>query len=369
MSGFFDDLEQQLVHAGQARQRRGSATRHTLRAARPAFLAAAGTLALAAMLVGLVVALGGKEAEEQGRRVDAPAASVVPSERDPKRKTPTVVALVREGDGTPAIAGTARIGKTPGGERALTVNASGIAPPGNRYALWTVGRETKFFGFFPSVNRTGRLRSVAGLTSFADVREILVTREASDRPERPGEVVLRGRPAGVVVRNLRPSTKTRPSVRPLRKLRPGTKLRPFMRPSTQTGRLPNGRTYVVTAQPVDRGPAKLCLSITVDGSGFGKGCGAAPVAGRARANLYEAPGGGWIAYGVLAKDDPATQVRVQGAGEIASVRTRAGRGALKTWAVFVPKRCAPLVRFEDGSGKELARDRPNPRPGDIEDCP
>jgi len=350
MSGFFDDLERQLLHAGQARARRGGAGRHAFRRARPPFLAAAGTLAFAAMLVGLVVALGGKKTDEQGRRVDAPAASGVS-----KHKASTVVALRREGAGSPSIAGTARIGRAPGGggERALVVAATGIAPPGNRYGLWAISGETRFLGFFPPVRRTGRLQGVGGLSSFSGVREILVTRERTDQPKRPGEVVLRGRPAEPTVR----------------KLRPGTTLRPFIRPSAQSGRLPNGRTYVVTAQPVDRGPAKVCLSITIDGVGGGKGCGEAPVAGRPRATLHEAPGGGWVAYGVLAKDDPATQVRVQGAGEIASVRTRTGRGALGTWAVFVPKRCAPLVLFEDRSGKELTRHRPNPRPGDIEDCP
>ncbi len=350
MSGFFDDLERQLVHAGQARGRRGGKARRAGRVARPAIKGVVGAVALAALLIGLVVALGGRGDDEAGRRAGAPATPTA-SETNPN----TIVVLRRAGSGSPAIAGTARIGKPagPGIGRALIFMATGISPSGNRYAGWAIGATPRFLGFFPPVTRAGKLAGSTELRSLRGIRDILVTRETVDRPQRPGEVVLRGHPTMAVVR----------------KLRPRTTLRPFIRPSAQSGRLPNGRTYVVTAQPVDRGPAKLCLSITIDGAGGIKACGAAPVAGRPRAALYEAPGGGWVAYGVLAKDDPATQVRVQGAGEIASVRTRVGRGDLGTWAVFVPKRCAPLVTFEDRSGKDLARDRPNPRPGDIEDCP
>jgi hypothetical protein len=346
MSGFFDDLERQLVQAGQRRHAPGGGARRAARSARRPLGTAVGVAALAALLVGTVIALAGRGEDEPGRRIATPAAA------DAKRKPPTVVVLRREGAGAPMPAGTARIGKLPGTglDRTLIFAAAGIAPRGNHYAGWVIGATPRFLGFFPPVTGDGRLQGNVELTTLRGVREILVTRETVDRPQRPGEVVLRGRPEEVVVR----------------KLRPGTKPRPFIRPYAQTGRLPGGQTYVVTAQPVDRGPAKVCLSIRISGVGGGKACGAAPVAGHPTASLHEAPGGGWVAYGLVAQDDPATQVRVQGAGEIASVLTP---GALRTWSVFVPHRCAPLVIFVDRSGKETARDRPNPRPGDIEDCP
>jgi len=357
MSGFFDDLEQQLVRAGQRRHVPGGGARRAARSARRPLGTAVGVAALAALLVGIVIALAGRGDDDPGRRIATPAAA------DAKRKPPTVVVLRREGAGAPMLAGTARIGRVPesGVGRSLIFAANGIAPRGNHYAAWVIGATPRFVGFFPPVTGNGRLQGNVELTTLRGVREILVTRERTDQPKRPGVVVLRGRPAEPTVR----------------KLRPGTTLRPFVRPVAQSGRLPDGRTYVVTAQPVDRGLAKVCLSITIAGVGGGKGCGAAPVAGRPSASLHEVPGGGlheipragWVAYGVVASDDPATQVRVQGAGEIASVRTPAARGTLRTWAVFVPKRCAPLVVFVDRSGKEVARDRPNPRPGDIEDCP
>ena len=348
MSGFFDDLERQLVHAGQRRHLRGGGARRAARSARRPLTTAAGVAALAALLAGTVIAVAGRGGDDPGRRIATPAAA------DAKRMPPTLIVLRREGAGAPVVAGTARIGRVPesGVGRSLIFAANGITPRGNHYAGWLIGATPRFVGFFPTVTGNGRLQGNIELTTLRGVREILVTRETVDRPQRPGEVVLRGRPSEPVVR----------------KLRPGTKLRPFIRPYAQTGRLPGGQTYVVTAQPVDRGPAKVCLSITISGVGRGKACGAAPVTGHPKASLYEAPGGGWVAYGVLARDDPATQVRVQGAGEIAPVRTPAGRGALRTWAVFVPKRCAPLALFEDRSGQEVARDRPNPRPGDIEDC-
>jgi hypothetical protein len=81
-----------------------------------------------------------------------------------------------------------------GNQRALAIVAQGLAPS-PRYAVWlyTSASNAKLLGFAPEVKSNGRLQGLTPVpTDVAKYREIVVTRETVDKPQRPGTIVLRG---------------------------------------------------------------------------------------------------------------------------------------------------------------------------------
>lgn len=390
MSGFFDDLERQLVQA--ARQRAPGSHRPSGRRMVRPLLTGAVVAAVAATPIALVLGLGGGD-EDAGRAVrqPEPPADALQACRPPNMRSKAClealrpaasatttrlssasgvlrgvpIALLREEAGSDGRqAGTVTVVAPPPvpqsngrpaqprpGQRALDIRATGIRPPGRRYAVWLARKNPVFLGFAPPVTRTGKLVGLAGIPreGLAGVRQILVTREVVDQPTRPGQVVLRG----MVPQLARPKRTTAIT--------------------QHTGQLPDGTRYIVQAEQVARGPAKVCLKISVDKVGSSEGCGAAPVVGKPGAALRKVSGGGYVAYGILPRGDKATQVRVTGAKETASVRTSAA--PYGTWAVFTPLNCSPLVVFEDRSGREVGRDQTvnrdvsGPKPRGSEPCP
>ena len=82
----------------------------------------------------------------------------------------------------------------------LAVQAKGLAPSSATaaaYGVWfyTSARQTQFLGFPDTVvGQDGKLETVADLDPKTPTyREVLVTRERSQRPKQPGPIVLRGR--------------------------------------------------------------------------------------------------------------------------------------------------------------------------------
>jgi hypothetical protein len=83
------------------------------------------------------------------------------------------------------------------GQRAIAVVGQDLAPSGH-YVLWLRnGSKVKFLGFFPVVQgkgkSAGRLQGLVGAPSdLATYKEMLVTREPSNTPKQPTEIVLQG---------------------------------------------------------------------------------------------------------------------------------------------------------------------------------
>jgi hypothetical protein len=84
------------------------------------------------------------------------------------------------------------------GKRAIAIIAQDL-PAGSRYALWLYSSPEKArrLGFFPPVSGSGSAKGrLQGLVEAPDdlseYQELVVTRETSDSPSRPGQIVLRG---------------------------------------------------------------------------------------------------------------------------------------------------------------------------------
>lgn len=83
------------------------------------------------------------------------------------------------------------------GKRAIAVVGQGL-PESNHYVLWLRnGSKVKFVGFFPPVAGSGRSKGrLQGLqrapSDLGQYREVLITREQSDSPKTPTNVVLQG---------------------------------------------------------------------------------------------------------------------------------------------------------------------------------
>ncbi|MBA3327854.1 MAG: hypothetical protein H0T43_06090, partial [Solirubrobacterales bacterium] len=85
-----------------------------------------------------------------------------------------------------------------GGQLGLAIQAQGLARSreGSAYGVWLSNSpgNSRFLGFIQTpVGENGTLQSVSALEQGTDgFRELLLTRESQENPERPGNVVLRG---------------------------------------------------------------------------------------------------------------------------------------------------------------------------------
>jgi hypothetical protein len=88
-----------------------------------------------------------------------------------------------------------------GNQLALELQAQGLAPSSHRfsYAVWLYNSHTSAepIGTAPPVGNNGRLSALASMPAdTANFRSLILTRETSSRPTRPGPIVLSGRMPG-----------------------------------------------------------------------------------------------------------------------------------------------------------------------------
>lgn len=98
----------------------------------------------------------------------------------------------------PAIQGSKALGVanlvSQGGQRAIALIGQSLTPS-PRYAVWLFNStsDSEFLGFAPPVLKNGRLQGLAPVPGdLAKFRELVITRETTDRPKQPGTIVLRG---------------------------------------------------------------------------------------------------------------------------------------------------------------------------------
>jgi len=79
------------------------------------------------------------------------------------------------------------------GQRALAIVGQDL-PASGHYVLWLRnGTKVKFLGFFPVVKSDGRLQGlVAAPSDLSGYKEMLITREPSSTPKKPGTIILKG---------------------------------------------------------------------------------------------------------------------------------------------------------------------------------
>lgn len=98
----------------------------------------------------------------------------------------------------PAVRGSKSLGVanlvSQGGQRAIALIGQNLQPS-PRYAVWLYNSvsDSEFLGFAPPVQKNGRLQGLAPVPGdLAKFRELVITRETTDRPKHPGTIVLRG---------------------------------------------------------------------------------------------------------------------------------------------------------------------------------
>ncbi len=144
-----------------------------------------------AIAVGGVLVLGGGDDDEQD---DTPAAAQT-TPTGPTGATPTVDAqinLTAATEGSKAL-GVAQV-LSQDGQRALAVTGQDLQAS-SRYVVWLYNSpsDSQFLGFAPPVGEDGRLSGLAPVPEdAAKFKQLVVTREKVDRPQRPGTIVLRG---------------------------------------------------------------------------------------------------------------------------------------------------------------------------------
>jgi hypothetical protein len=159
-----------------------------------------GALLLAALLAGVVVAVillssgggSGKKATVASSTGTSGRASTSTSGSGPK--VSRRLALRAPSSSSRAIGAVEIL--TEGGKRAFYLAAEHLPPSkGFSYVIWLYNSPTSFLGLSkaPAVTSNGRLVGGALLPSNAgNYREMLITRETSSRPAKPGTIVLRG---------------------------------------------------------------------------------------------------------------------------------------------------------------------------------
>lgn len=81
------------------------------------------------------------------------------------------------------------------GQRAYAIQAQGLGVASPRYVVWLYNSpsDVNFLGFAPPVESNGRLTAITPVPDNASkFKEIVISRERSDRPQRPSTIVLRG---------------------------------------------------------------------------------------------------------------------------------------------------------------------------------
>src|SRR3954447_877137 len=149
-----------------------------------------GVAALLALV--LVIALGGDDNNDSG---SAAFSSSTPARTLTNTNTTKVEAQINL---RPAVEGSKALGVanvvSQGGQRAIALIGQSL-PPSPRYAVWLYNsqNDNQFLGFAPPVKKAGRLQGLAPVPDdFSRYKEIIITREQVDRPQKPGLIVLRG---------------------------------------------------------------------------------------------------------------------------------------------------------------------------------
>jgi hypothetical protein len=146
---------------------------------------------VAAIVVAVVLLTGGSSAKKTNATTPGQTASTV------TKTGPTIddqIAL------KPAKPGVKSVGAayvlSEGAKRAFFIDAQNLPlPRGFYYAIWLYNSPTSFVPVTKSsaVNSKHRLEGISPLpANAAEFHEVLLTRETSPRPTRPGRVVLRG---------------------------------------------------------------------------------------------------------------------------------------------------------------------------------
>jgi hypothetical protein len=158
------------------------------------------TAAAIAVFAGLALAIGLFDGDDDGG--DEPARTAT-TQTTGTNASPPVEAQINllppEGRQSDA-AGAAQVARQ-GNQRAVALLAQGLQPANeNRfYAIWlytspTQARRLGFPNPQPSAENQGRIETSFALPGNArEFRELIVTQESSEAPERPGRIVLRGR--------------------------------------------------------------------------------------------------------------------------------------------------------------------------------
>ena len=148
-----------------------------------------GVAALLALV--LVIALGGDDDKES----DKAGSTSTPARTSTNTSTTKVEAQINL---RPAVDGSKSLGVanvvSQGGQRAIALIGQSL-PESPRYAVWLYNSATdnQFLGFAPPVKSSGRLQGLAPVPEdFSRYKEIIITREQVDRPQKPGLIVLRG---------------------------------------------------------------------------------------------------------------------------------------------------------------------------------
>lgn len=141
-----------------------------------------------ALAVGLVLLLGGGDDDSTPSRASTTAAQTTTT----GPKVDAQINLAAETEGSKAL-GVAQV-LSQDGQRALAVTGQDLQES-SRYVVWLYNSpsDAQFLGFAPPVGKDGRLSGLAGLPEdAAKYKQLVVTREKVDRPQRPGTIVLRG---------------------------------------------------------------------------------------------------------------------------------------------------------------------------------
>jgi hypothetical protein len=149
-----------------------------------------GVAALLALV--LVIALSGGDDKKDSASVSSSTPSKTSTSGSSTTKVEAQINLRPTSNGGKSL-GVANV-VSQGGQRAIALIGQSLsASP--RYAVWLYNSPTdsQFLGFAPPVKANGRLQGLAPVPDdFSRYKQIIITREQVDRPQKPGLIVLSG---------------------------------------------------------------------------------------------------------------------------------------------------------------------------------
>ena len=178
------EVQQEAFDALEARQRARVEREKSSKLGGILLLVAAGI----AVAVVLVLLLGGGDDDDKG----TPARTTQTSTTQGQTKIERQINLRAAQSGSKAL-GVASI-VSQGEQRAIALIGQDLAA-GSRYVVWLYNSpsDAQFLGFAPPVQKNGRLQGLAPAPeNISKFRELIVTRESSNKPTRPGTIILRG---------------------------------------------------------------------------------------------------------------------------------------------------------------------------------
>jgi hypothetical protein len=142
-----------------------------------------------AIAVGGVLLLGGGDDDQD----DTPtAAQTAPTGATGTPSVDAQINLTAAVEGSKAL-GVAQV-LSQDGQRALAVTGQDLQAS-SRYVVWLYNSpsDAQFLGFAPPVGEDGRLSGLAPVPEEASkFKQLVITKEKVDRPQKPGTIVLRG---------------------------------------------------------------------------------------------------------------------------------------------------------------------------------